>query len=93
MAEQYGVSRKFLYLQAKKAKEAILAALLPGEAGRKTETAVITVDDLFVWRTIGVGLSVIPCTVRTIQSPHSAPKIMRFGYLFEHYFGHHSVCQ
>jgi len=67
LADKYGVSRKFLYIQCEKAREAILAALVPQEPGRKAETQVIEVDDLFIWRAIGVCLSIVPGTVRTIR--------------------------
>lgn len=68
LAHQYGVSRKFLYIQREKAREALLAALLPQEAGRKAQTGVVMIDELFIERAIGVCLSVVPGTVRTIQS-------------------------
>lgn len=67
LAEEYGVSRKFLYGLRDKALAAISLGLLPQKPGRKANSHVLQVDRAFIRRAIAVFLSVVPGTVRTIQ--------------------------
>ena len=67
LADEYGVSRKFLYGLRDKALAAITMGLLPQKPGRKANSNVLKVDGDFIRRAIAVFLSVVPGTVRTIQ--------------------------
>jgi len=67
LSRKYGVSRKFLYELCDQASQAIAEALLPHAPGRKPEEQEVVVDEAFVWRAIGICLSVVPGTVRTTQ--------------------------
>ena len=68
LSEEYGVSRKFLYGLQEKALGFIAEALLPHAAGRKAEQNLVKVDSDFVRRAIGVCMSAVPGTVRTVQT-------------------------
>jgi hypothetical protein len=67
LAQQYGVSRKFLYELRGKARASLSDALLPQLAGRKADKNQVVIDDHFVQRTIAALLSIVPGTVRTAQ--------------------------
>ncbi len=68
LSKEHGVSRKFLYELLEKALPSLSEALLPQPAGRKANRNQVEVDEAFVQRVIGVGLSVVPGTVRTVQT-------------------------
>jgi len=66
LTQLYGVSRTRLYEIRDQAWEAIVAALLPHEAGRPAQTATLTVDKAFIDRTIAI-LPLLKGSVRDIQ--------------------------
>ncbi len=68
LAEQYGVSRKFLYGLAGQAHQALQSALLPKEPGRKAERNTLVVDDALIERMIAACLTIVPGTIRPIQT-------------------------
>lgn len=68
LSREYDVSRKFLYELRDKAASSILEALSPKEPGRKSNNTVVEIDDHFVRRAIAICMSVVPGTVRTVQS-------------------------
>jgi hypothetical protein len=68
LAKEYGVSRKFLYQLQDQVWSAVEQAILPKTAGRKSETATIQLDKLFIAKAIGVLGSLVPGSVRGIQS-------------------------
>lgn len=67
LAEEYGVSRKFLYQLRDKALAAIASGLLPQKPGRKANPRMLEVDRGFIQRAIAAFLSIVPGTVRTTQ--------------------------
>lgn len=66
LAQLYGVSRTLLYEIRDRAWEAIVKALLPGEAGRPVQSATVTVDKAFIDRTIAI-LPMLKGSVRDIR--------------------------
>jgi hypothetical protein len=68
LAQQYGVSRKFLYGLAGQAQQALQSALLPKEPGRKAECTPMVVDDALIERMIAACLTIVPGTIRPIQT-------------------------
>lgn len=68
LAETYGVSRKFLYGLQGQARQALQSALMPHEPGRKADQQTVVVDDGFVRRAIAACLTLVPGTLRPIQS-------------------------
>jgi len=68
LAAQYGVSRKFLYGLQGQALQALQSALLPKDPGRKAERSTLEVDDALIERAIAAGLTLVPGTIRSIQS-------------------------
>jgi hypothetical protein len=68
LSREHGVSRKFLYELQEKARVSILGALQPGEPGRRANNSQIEVDAQFVRRAIAVCMSVVPGSVRTVQT-------------------------
>lgn len=68
LAEQYGVSRKFLYGLAGQALQALQSALLPKEPGRKATSNTMVVDDAFIERMIAACLTIVPGSIRPIQT-------------------------
>ena len=68
LSREHGVSRKFLYELQEKARVSILGALQPGEPGRRANNSQIEVDSQFVRRAIAVCMSVVPGSVRTVQT-------------------------
>jgi len=68
LSREHGVSRKFLYELQEKARVSILGALQPGKPGRRANRSQIEVDAHFVRRAIAVCMSVVPGTVRTVQT-------------------------
>lgn len=67
LSRQNGVSRKFLYELRQKAIQGLVDALLPQAPGRKAKTQAVIIDEAFIQRAIGVCLSVVPGTVRSVQ--------------------------
>ena len=67
LSRQHGVSRKFLYVLRQKAFQGLVDALLPRAPGRKARTHAVVIDEAFIQRAIGICLSVVPGTVRTVQ--------------------------
>lgn len=68
LSREYGVSRKFLYELREKAISSIVEGLLPHQPDRKAASNQVEVDDHFVRRAIGICMSIVPGTVRTVQS-------------------------
>jgi hypothetical protein len=68
LAEANGVSRKFLYALQGQGMQALAEALLPCAPGRKAERATIVVDEVFIQRAIAACLTLLPGTLRPIQS-------------------------
>jgi len=68
LAKTYGVSRKFLYGLQGQARQALQSALLPREPGRKADQQMVVVDEAFVRRAIAACLTLVPGTLRPIQS-------------------------
>jgi hypothetical protein len=68
LSREYAVSRKFLYELQEKASTVLAEALLPQAAGRKSNRRQLVIDEAFVQRAIAVCLSVVPGTVRTVQT-------------------------
>lgn len=66
LARLYGVSRTRLYELRAGVGEAIVAALLPGEAGRPPQVTSLTVDKAFIDRTIAL-LPMLTGSVRDIR--------------------------
>jgi hypothetical protein len=67
LAEEYGVSRKFLYILQDQALEALRQGLLPHQAGRTSAESVVVVDDDFIQKAIAILVSVLPGSVRAVQ--------------------------
>ena len=68
MAETYNVSRKFLYQIAHKAENALIYALSALTPGPKPVSQSLTVDDDCIQRAIITLATVIPGSIRGIQS-------------------------
>lgn len=68
LSRAHGVSRKFLYELQEKAKVSMLEVLKPQAAGRRANNNQLEIDAHFVRRAIAVCMSVVPGTVRTVQS-------------------------
>jgi len=66
LAHLYSVSRTLLYKIQTQAREAIVEALLPRDAGRPAQTATLTVDNAFIDRMIAI-LPMLKGSVRDIQ--------------------------
>ncbi len=66
LARLHGVSRTLLYEIRDRTWKAIVEALLPREAGRPAQTTTLTVDKLFIDRTITL-LPLLKGTVRDIR--------------------------
>jgi len=66
LARRYGVSRTRLYEIRDGAWEAVVEALLPGEAGRPAQVTCLTVDKAFIDRTIAL-LPMLTGSVRDIR--------------------------
>ena len=66
LARLYGVSRTRLYEIRDGAGEAVVEALLPGEAGRPAQVTSLTVDKAFIERTIAL-LPMLTGSVRDIR--------------------------
>ena len=66
LARRYGVSRTRLYEIRDGAWEAVVEALLPGEAGRPAQVTSLTVDKAFIERTIAL-LPMLTGSVRDIR--------------------------
>jgi len=66
LARRYGVSRTRLYEIRDGAGEAVVEALLPGEAGRPAQVTSLTVDKAFIERTIAL-LPMLTGSVRDIR--------------------------
>ena len=67
LAQEYGVSRKFLYELRDKASKSVVEALTAKEPGRKANSNMVEIDDGFIRRAIAVSLSVVPGTIRSVQ--------------------------
>lgn len=68
LANEYKVSRKFLYQLEHKAINALTSALYAQAPGPKLESKVLHVDDNLVLRTITTLATVIPGSIRGIQT-------------------------
>jgi hypothetical protein len=68
LSRAHGVSRRFLYELQEKAKVSLLAALQPQAAGRRANNSQLEIDAHFVRRAIAVCMSVVPGSVRAVQS-------------------------
>jgi len=68
MAETHQVSRKFLYQIADKAENAILCALSALAPGPKPVSKFLTINDDFIQRTVITLATVIPGSIRGIQT-------------------------
>lgn len=68
MAKAYQVSRKFLYQIADKAENALLCALSAQTPGPKPVSKALYVDDDFILRTIITLATIIPGSIRSIQT-------------------------
>jgi hypothetical protein len=67
LARQYGVSRKFLYEMAARARQSLQKALAPKQAGRKPQTTHLVVDGAFLDRAVLVLATALPGSMRGIQ--------------------------
>jgi hypothetical protein len=68
MAETYQVSRKFLYLIADKAENALLYALSALTPGPKPVSKSLTINDDFIQRAIITLATIVPGSIRGIQT-------------------------
>lgn len=66
LAHLYGVSRTILYEIRDRTWEALVEALLPGEAGRPAQVTTLTVNKAFIDRTIAI-LPMLKGSVRDIR--------------------------
>lgn len=66
LADQYGVTRAFLYQLRDRGLEALSAVLVPGQPGPQPEAGTLTIDRDFIRRAI-VVLPLLKGTVRDIQ--------------------------
>jgi len=68
MADEYKVSRKFLYQIANKAENALLDALSAQSPGPKPVSEYLTVDDELIQRAIITLATIIPGSIRGIKT-------------------------
>jgi len=68
LSDIYGVSRKFLYELSHKAESSILKALDGQAPGRKPKTETLILDDNHKQRSIVTLATVIPASIRGIQT-------------------------
>ena len=68
LSREHGVSRKFLYELQEKASQVLAEALQPQAAGRRCTRSQLVIDDAFVQRAIAACMSIVPGTVRTVQT-------------------------
>lgn len=68
LSREHGVSRKFLYELQEKASKVLAEALQPQAAGRRSNRHQLVIDEAFVQRAIAACMSIVPGTVRTVQT-------------------------
>lgn len=68
LAQRHGVSRKFLYELQSQADRALQTALAPHPAGRPARRTSVEVNEAFIQRMLAACLSLLPGSLRSIQS-------------------------